>query len=94
MELSLTPESEALIRERVESGVYASASEVVQDGLRLLAERDAIQESRYRDLREDVRAGFEQTERGEFNEYTSVDEPSLKILAKPPVEASDSNAAA
>ncbi len=40
MNVSLTPQLEAMIRERVDSGRYASASEVVREGLRLLEERE------------------------------------------------------
>jgi len=38
MNIALTPELAQLIRERVESGRYASASEVVREALRLFAE--------------------------------------------------------
>ena len=40
MNVTLTPQLEAMIRERVDSGRYASASEVVREGLRLLEERE------------------------------------------------------
>jgi putative addiction module CopG family antidote len=40
MGVSLTPDLESLVNEKVKSGVYSSASEVICEGLRLLKERD------------------------------------------------------
>ena len=65
MNISLTPELERLVNDKVSTGLYQTASEVVRDGLRLLRERDQRMEA----LRRDVRAGFEAVERGGFTEY-------------------------
>lgn len=46
MNVSLTPELENLIHEKVRSGRYLSASEVVREALRLLEERDELRELR------------------------------------------------
>jgi putative addiction module CopG family antidote len=43
MNVSLTPELEQLVREKVASGLYQTASEVIRDALRLLKERDMRQ---------------------------------------------------
>ncbi|HKO12151.1 MAG TPA: type II toxin-antitoxin system ParD family antitoxin [Acidobacteriaceae bacterium] len=40
MNVSLTPELEKLVQEKVESGRYTSASEVVREALRLMEKRD------------------------------------------------------
>jgi antitoxin ParD1/3/4 len=40
MNVSLTPDLENLIREKVDTGLYASASEVVREALRLMAQHD------------------------------------------------------
>lgn len=40
MKLSLHPETERLIAEKISSGRYRSADEVVREGLELLEERD------------------------------------------------------
>jgi antitoxin ParD1/3/4 len=40
MNVSLTPDLENLIREKVDTGLYASASEVVREALRLMADHD------------------------------------------------------
>jgi antitoxin ParD1/3/4 len=61
MNVSLTPELERLVNEKVESGLYQTASEVVREALRLLKERDQAREQ----LRGDVQAGFDQFSRGE-----------------------------
>lgn len=50
---------EALVRELVESGRYASASEVVRDSLRLLEEREEQRQAKLAALREDIRKGQE-----------------------------------
>jgi antitoxin ParD1/3/4 len=59
MNVSLTPELEKLVAERVASGHYASASEVVREALRLLHERDLLTK-----LRHDVGLGLEQLDHG------------------------------
>ena len=51
MNVNLTPELESLVRRKVASGMYTSASEVVRAGLRALQERDQAVE---RWLREEV----------------------------------------
>src|SRR6266508_854646 len=65
MNVSLTPELERLVNEKVESGLYQTASEVVREALRLLKERDHAREQ----LRADVQAGFDQLARGEGRAY-------------------------
>ena len=65
MNVSLTPELERLVNEKVESGLYQTASEVVREALRLLKDRDQAREQ----LRTDVQAGFDQLVRGEGRVY-------------------------
>lgn len=67
MNVSLTPELERRIAERVESGLYTTASEVVREALRLFFERDeAGRVRRLNALRADIDAGLEQADRGEL----------------------------
>lgn len=42
MNVSLTPELEKFVNDKVKSGMYYSASEVIREGLRLLKERDEL----------------------------------------------------
>ncbi len=74
MNISLTPELEQLVNDKVKTGMYQTASEVIREGLRLLRERDQRLES----LRRDVRAGFEAVERGEYSDF---DESNIRELA-------------
>ncbi len=65
MNISLTPELERLVQEKVKSGLYLSASEVVREALRLLEEQDQFRALRLAELRKEVAVGLEQLKRGE-----------------------------
>lgn len=66
MNISLTPQLEAMIRQKVESGLHDDASEVVREALRLLEERD-----RRERLRDAIAAADEQFARGEYHTWTA-----------------------
>ncbi|MDT5155825.1 MAG: antitoxin ParD1/3/4 [Acidobacteriota bacterium] len=65
MNVSLTPELEELVNQKVESGLYNSASEVIREGLRLLKEQDDLRLIHREELRREVLKGYEQSQRGE-----------------------------
>ena len=65
MNVNLTPELERLVSQKVENGLYNSASEVVREALRLMQERDELRRIRTVELRNEVKRGFEQSLRGE-----------------------------
>ena len=65
MNVSLTPELEAFVQEKVKSGLYQSASEVVRDGLRLLRDEDERLEERRLQVDAKVKRGLAELERGE-----------------------------
>jgi len=65
MNVSLTPELEKLVLDKVDSGRYHSASEVIREGLRLLQEKDELHMIRLQELRKQVAAGLGQLDRGE-----------------------------
>ena len=77
MNVPLTPELERLVRRKVRSGRYESASELVRESLRLLEEWDRFRQVQAVALRKDVARGLGQLERGRFTDY---DEGSLKQL--------------
>jgi len=55
MNVSLTPELEKLVNDKVRSGLYQTASEVVREALRLLKQRD--DEARREEQRADLAPG-------------------------------------
>lgn len=59
MNISLTEQLEKFITEQVASGAYQTASEVVRDGLRLLADRRKAEELKLEALRAAVREGLD-----------------------------------
>ncbi len=65
MNVSLTPELEQLVQQKVRSGRYLSASEVVREALRLLEDRDRLKDLKLEELRKFVAVGIEQADRGE-----------------------------
>ncbi len=72
MNVSLTPELERYVTSKVKEGLYASQSEVVRHGLRLLIERDELLDARIAELRAEVAEGFEEARRGELIEDDEV----------------------
>lgn len=62
MNISLTPQLEKLVKNKVESGYYGSASEVMREALRLLAERDHRQSVRIEELRTEIKKGLDSGE--------------------------------
>lgn len=64
MNISLTPELEACIASKVDSGRYKSVSEVVREGLRLLEEQDQLKQLRRERLRQLVDEGMADLQAG------------------------------
>ncbi|MEH1934906.1 MAG: type II toxin-antitoxin system ParD family antitoxin [Nostoc sp.] len=65
MNISLTPELEQLVKDKVNTGRYHSVSEVMGEALRLLDERDRVREQRLAELKAKIQEGIEASERGE-----------------------------
>ena len=59
MNVNLTPQLEELVRSKVNSGMYTSASEVVREALRLMDEQDRLRKAKLDELRRDVHKGIE-----------------------------------
>ncbi len=72
----LTPDLERQIKDKVDSGRYNNASEVVRESLRLMVERDELRDR----LRAEIQIGSEQLRRGEGVPVGSEEE--LQSLAR------------
>ena len=57
MNINLTPQLEEMVRQKVTSGLYTSASEVVREALRLMEEKDQVRAARLEQLRNDIQEG-------------------------------------
>jgi antitoxin ParD1/3/4 len=57
--VSLTPQLEEMVRQKVSGGLYNSASEVVREALRLMEAQDRLQAVKLEQLRQDIRDGME-----------------------------------
>jgi antitoxin ParD1/3/4 len=66
MIVTLPPQLEQLIQDQVASGRYGSASEVVSEALRLLQERDELQQIRLRELKKEIAIGIAEADQGQL----------------------------
>ncbi len=73
MNITLGTEFEKRINEKIASGLYTSASEVIRDGLRLLFEKDMLKQQQLEILRQEVAKGFDQLSAGESTSKSALD---------------------
>lgn len=74
MNVNLTPQLEALIKQKVQTGMYNNASEVVREALRLMALRD-----RQDVVRNEAAKGFTQLQQGKT---VALDMKRVKRIAQ------------
>lgn len=65
--VSLTNELELFIQQKVNSGFYASTSEVIRAGLRLLKEHDSFHEIKLEILKQEIQKGLKSGEETPLN---------------------------
>ena len=65
MNVNLTPRLEKLVQNKVKTGGYNSASEVVREALRLLEEHDKIRAAQLTEFRRRIDQGLALLDRGE-----------------------------
>ncbi|MCP4678299.1 MAG: type II toxin-antitoxin system ParD family antitoxin [Deltaproteobacteria bacterium] len=71
MNVSLTPTLEKMVKEKVSSGMYNSASEVIREALRIMALTEKANTAKLAALREDLEVGIRQLDNGQFEEYNA-----------------------
>jgi antitoxin ParD1/3/4 len=59
MNVSLTPQLEAYVRAKVDTGLYTSSSEVVREALRMMEQRERQQQEKLEALRRDIQEGLD-----------------------------------
>lgn len=64
MNISLTPELEKYIQDKVNSGLYTSVSEVIRESLRLMNIYDDLQRHRIEQLNQSIEIGLSQLQAG------------------------------
>ena len=66
MNVSLTRELERFVQRQLSTGLYSSASEVVREGLRLLAEQEKLRAARVQDARDRIAEGLAEAKTGKL----------------------------
>ena len=72
MNVSLTPELKRIVNQRVVSGLYGSASEVVRAALRLLVAQEEVRRIELAGLRKQVAVGLHQLDRGQRRPFDAA----------------------
>lgn len=65
MNISLTPELEKMVDEKVKTGRYTSASEVIREALRLFSDYEEARQRGIVELNRKIEEGLAQASRGE-----------------------------
>lgn len=63
MNVSLTPDLDEFVASKIDSGEYATASEVIRDGLRMLRAAEEARQMKLSILREEIRKGMDSPHR-------------------------------
>ena len=92
MNVSLTPELDKWIKEKVASGLYRSSSELIREGLRFLMVREEQRQAMIAELREDLLIGITQLDKGKSQDLDKDLLKSIKQKARKKVTRGNSTA--
>ena len=82
MNVSLTPNLEKWVQEKVSTGMYSSSSEVVREALRVLAQYEKSQQEKLDSLRTDVLLGISQVNMGNVVVFDESELSAIKSEAR------------
>jgi antitoxin ParD1/3/4 len=77
MNVLLPTELEKFVTEKIQSGLFLSANDVILEGLKLLKERDEAQGLRREELRQAIQIGIDQADAGRVSNF---DESTLEEI--------------
>ena len=69
MNISLTPEMDEWVAQKIKSGMYKSSSELIREGIRLLRAREEQREKMVEDLRSELLVGVKLLDAGKSKKF-------------------------
>jgi antitoxin ParD1/3/4 len=87
MNISLTPQLEKLVQDRVKSGRYTSASEVIREALRLMETHDRALDQGLAQLQSDVQEGLRDLEAGRSSPFDDAAVERIKRAGRAKLQA-------
>jgi putative addiction module CopG family antidote len=82
MNVSLPPELERWLSEKVDGDRYKSVSDVVREGLLLLQAHEAEHAARYAALKADIQEALDEVERGELVDGEEAMDRAYALIAQ------------
>ena len=89
MNVNLSPKLEAMVKAKVASGRYTSASEVVREALRLMERQDQLKELQLEQLRQEIQNGLTSGEPISWNPEAIKAEGRALLQASAPSNQDD-----
>ena len=66
LQIALSPDQERFIEDWIASGRYLTPSEMIDEGLRLLKEREIIRQAAIVELKQEIQFGIDEADRGDL----------------------------
>ena len=82
MNVSLTTEMEQWVQQKVRSGLYSSASEVVREALRALHAKETRKSAKLANLRDAIQEGIDAAQQGGLVEWSASLTDEIKETAR------------
>ena len=82
MDILLTPKINQWISEKVASGLYGSADEVILEGLRLLKRQEEQRLAMIQDLRKEILVGVRQLDAGKSDVFNDSIVSDIKVKGR------------